>query len=252
MPELQPVKPYTQHPKAHATHLNGRAQAPKAPVPHAEQPEAYSGLAAAHTARGPLQQPLQASLQQATSHEQQQRHGVMMSSAYPQTDPKHAQADPLQLQHPSQNAPPGSSLQSAQTALPQKPLKGKSVKAPAPAAGAMLSEEVLQQVCAAAKIGQKETLLIALLQCKPCKNQVGMHLVHVLRSLHHMPFSSFETLSAADLLQQQQTVVGLHDVVAMVTAHVMLLFMLHIVVRFLLELGFAYVANSTHCWSSGS
>lgn len=158
LPQIQPVKPPIQHQKPHAEHLNGISHAQKTSGPYAKQPKAHTSHAAGPNAKVPLQQPLN-----------QPKHSVV-NGTHPQTDPKLPPAE-----HPkqaSQNAPPGTSLQSAQTALPQKPLKAKHAKGPAPAASSTLSEEVVQQVCAAARIGQKETLLVALLQCKPCKNQV--------------------------------------------------------------------------------
>ena len=170
-----------QHQKPHAEQQNGTAAASRAADPPARQSKvATSSTATPSTARhashaGPSQQPL--------AHSQQHKQ-PMNSSMQFAGDPKHLSADPKQPQQPSQNAPPGSSLQSAQTALPQKPSKGKPAKAPAPAAASLLTDEVVQQVCAAARIGQKETVLIALLQCKPCKNQVCTRPSYTFTCMH--------------------------------------------------------------------
>lgn len=87
--------------------------------------------------------------------------------------------------HPSQHAAAGMSNQSAQTAMAApKPAKGKAGKAPGTAASSQAqSKEVLEQVYAAAKKGQKEAMLVALLQCRPPKHHVRMLNMSSLPSL---------------------------------------------------------------------
>ena len=82
--------------------------------------------------------------------------------------------------HPSsQHAPSGISNQSAQTSMAPKPPKGKASKAgKAPANANYVSAQqpgVLEKVYAAARKGQKEAMLVAMLLCKPCKDKVGSH-----------------------------------------------------------------------------
>ncbi len=82
--------------------------------------------------------------------------------------------------HPSsQHAPSGISNQSAQTSMAPKPPKGKASKTgKAPANVNYLSAQqpgVLENVYAAARKGQKEAMLVAMLLCKPCKDKVGSH-----------------------------------------------------------------------------
>jgi len=84
--------------------------------------------------------------------------------------------------HPSsQHAPSGMSSQSAQTALAPKPPKGKASKAgKAPANANYVSAQqpgVLEKVYGAARKGQKEAMLVAMLLCKPCKDKVASHQV---------------------------------------------------------------------------
>lgn len=172
-----------------------------ASVPAARQHKTHTShtVSAAPTAKPVWPHTGQHSSQEPSVHVQQHKQSLP-NGTHTLTDSRHPSADPKQPQQSSQNAPPGSSLQSAQTALPQKPSKGKSAKAPAPAAASMLSEEVVQQVCAAARIGQKETVLIALLQCKPCKNQVQFLAFLAHCQLLELLCSWTPSLSASSLL----------------------------------------------------
>ena len=84
--------------------------------------------------------------------------------------------------HPSsQHTPSGISNQSAHTSLAPKPPKGKAIKAgKAPANANYVSAQqpgVLENVYAAARKGQKEAMLVAMLLCKPCKDKVGSQYV---------------------------------------------------------------------------
>ena len=84
--------------------------------------------------------------------------------------------------HPSsQHAPSGMSSQSAQTALAPKPPRGKASKAgKAPANANYVSAQqagVVEKVYGAARKGQKEAMLMAMLLCKPCKDKVASHQV---------------------------------------------------------------------------
>ena len=193
-PQIHPVKSRTQQ-QPHARALNGTAVLQLVAAPGPARGQTSNPMPGAKPAR-PLthsHQPLTHSQQ----HQHQSSSGPSGGSGAQQpaprlcSGPQHTQqpnAEAQQHQHqlrpsvplgstslaqPNLNAPPNSLLESAQTALPQTalpqkhPNKGKPNKAPAP-----LSDEVIQQVCAAAKLGQKETVLTALLQCKPCKNQV--------------------------------------------------------------------------------
>lgn len=206
-PQIHPVKSRTQQ-QLHTKALNGTAPLQPVAVPapgkhhgsnpmpaakpawpptHSQQLPGHSQHHQHHSSSGlpdypAVQQPQHAQHPCTGAHHTQQQQPTTEAQPHQQATAGAQQRQGVQIggtavAQPNPSAPPNSSLESAQTVLPQTALlqkqsnKGKPHKGPAPAAA--LSDEVLNQVCAAAKLGQKETVLTALLQCKPCKNQVS-------------------------------------------------------------------------------
>lgn len=123
-----------------------------------------------------LTKPTQASRAMPAPKQPQMRPPPPASGSHPSSQHQ-AAAQTHPPAHPSsQHTPSGISNQSAQTALAPKPPKGKASKAgKAPANANYLSAQqpgVVEKVYAAARKGQKEAMLVAMLLCKPCKDKV--------------------------------------------------------------------------------
>ncbi|KAL0051389.1 hypothetical protein WJX82_006483 [Trebouxia sp. C0006] len=123
-----------------------------------------------------LSKPTQASRAMPAPKQPQVRPPPPASGSHPSSQHQ-AAAQTQPPAHPSsQHTPSGISNQSAQTSLAPKPPKGKAIKAgKAPANANYVSAQqpgVLENVYAAARKGQKEAMLVAMLLCKPCKDKV--------------------------------------------------------------------------------
>lgn len=170
LPSVQPVR--KQQP--------GGVQPQAVPRPAVQQKQAmvplHSQRPSHPAAAAGLSKPTQASRAMPAPKQAQVRPPPPASGSHPSSQHQ-AAAQTHPPAHPSsQHAPSGMSNQSAQTSLAPKPPKGKAGKAgKAPANANYVSAQqpgVLENVYAAARKGQKEAMLVAMLLCKPCKDKV--------------------------------------------------------------------------------
>ncbi|KAL0026037.1 hypothetical protein WJX79_003720 [Trebouxia sp. C0005] len=183
LPSVQPVRKQQSggmQPQAVSRPAVQQRQATVPPQnPRSSHPAAAAGLS----------KPIQASRTVPAPKQLQVRPPPPASGSHPSSQHQ-AAAQTHPPAHPSsQHAPSGMSNQSAQTALAPKPPKGKASKAGKASANAnYVSAQqpgVLENVYAAARKGQKEAMLVAMLLCKPCKDKV---LEEVLKDTEKKPF----------------------------------------------------------------